>query len=182
MHACSPNAGRGRAAHHHGVGEPAADATCATARFISAPPFGNIVVALAPDRGRTCERRAEYHDLALPPRHALAAFAVAAARRRVDALVHAAHGTLVAARQGGRAHGRVSPRRWSGRCPWSSVHRQQPGEAAQAKRRIAAVTLGHLPPPLVGTDLSGARASSSAWSTNTPRPTAPAAAASGSRG
>ena len=30
-----------------------------------------------------------------------------------------------------------------------------PGEAAQAKRRIAAVTLGHLPPPLVGADLSG---------------------------
>ena len=30
-----------------------------------------------------------------------------------------------------------------------------PGEAAQAKRRIAAVTLGHLPPPLVGAGLSG---------------------------
>src|SRR5258708_7145568 len=29
-----------------------------------------------------------------------------------------------------------------------------PGEAAQAKRRIAAVTIGHLPPPLVGTELS----------------------------
>src|SRR5262249_29764049 len=31
-----------------------------------------------------------------------------------------------------------------------------PGEAAHAKRRIAAVTLGHLPPPLVATGLSGA--------------------------
>jgi cobaltochelatase CobN len=30
-----------------------------------------------------------------------------------------------------------------------------PGEAAQAKRRIAAVTIGHLPPPLVAADLSG---------------------------
>src|SRR6185436_2652143 len=30
-----------------------------------------------------------------------------------------------------------------------------PGEAAQAKRRLAAVTLGHLPPPLVGAGLSG---------------------------
>src|SRR5262249_47638349 len=30
-----------------------------------------------------------------------------------------------------------------------------PGEAAQAKRRIAAVTIGHLPPPLAGTELSG---------------------------
>jgi cobaltochelatase CobN len=30
-----------------------------------------------------------------------------------------------------------------------------PGEAAQAKRRIAAVTIGHLPPPLVSAGLSG---------------------------
>ena len=30
-----------------------------------------------------------------------------------------------------------------------------PGEAAQAKRRIAAVTIGHLPPPLVNTELGG---------------------------
>ena len=30
-----------------------------------------------------------------------------------------------------------------------------PGEAAQAKRRIAAVTIGHLPPPLVATGLAG---------------------------
>ena len=30
-----------------------------------------------------------------------------------------------------------------------------PGEAAQAKRRIAAVTIGHLPPPLVDGGLSG---------------------------
>ena len=35
-----------------------------------------------------------------------------------------------------------------------------PGEAAQAKRRIAAVTIGHLPPPLVGAGLDrGARSS-----------------------
>jgi len=31
-----------------------------------------------------------------------------------------------------------------------------PGEAAQAKRRIAALTIGHLPPPLAGAELSGA--------------------------
>ena len=30
-----------------------------------------------------------------------------------------------------------------------------PGEAAQAKRRIAGVTIGHLPPPLVAGELSG---------------------------
>src|SRR5258708_27269535 len=30
-----------------------------------------------------------------------------------------------------------------------------PGEAAQAKRRIAAVTIGHLPPPLIDAGLAG---------------------------
>src|SRR5262249_23060757 len=30
-----------------------------------------------------------------------------------------------------------------------------PGEAAQAKRRLSAVTIGHLPPPLAGADLAG---------------------------
>src|SRR5262249_57109308 len=30
-----------------------------------------------------------------------------------------------------------------------------PGEAAQAKRRIAAITIGHVPPPLVAGELSG---------------------------
>ena len=47
-----------------------------------------------------------------------------------------------------------------------------PGEAAQAKRRIAAVTLGHLTPPLVGAGLSrGASGSWSGWSTSMRRPT-----------
>ena len=47
-----------------------------------------------------------------------------------------------------------------------------PGEAAQAKRRIAGVTIGHLPPPLVDADFLAMRASSSDWSMNTPRLTA----------
>ena len=51
-----------------------------------------------------------------------------------------------------------------------------PGEAAQAKRRIAAVTIGHLPPPLVKTACPARRASSSGWSTNTRRPTGSTAA------
>ncbi len=38
-----------------------------------------------------------------------------------------------------------------------------PGEAAQAKRRIAGVTIGHLPPPLVaGAPCPATRASSNA--------------------
>src|SRR5215831_3499218 len=36
--------------------------------------FGNIIVALPPDRGRAGHLRADYHDPSLPPRHALIAF------------------------------------------------------------------------------------------------------------
>ena len=57
-----------------------------------------------------------------------------------------------------------------------------PGEAAQAKRRIAGVTIGHLPPPLTSTaDRAATPTSSNSCSTNMRRPTAStAAAASGS--
>src|SRR6202007_2893819 len=58
--------------------------------------YGNMWVALPPDRGRAAERRADYHDPALPPRHALVAFGLWLQHvARVDALIHiGAHGTL----------------------------------------------------------------------------------------
>src|SRR4029077_10431419 len=56
-------------------GSPANDPDARDGAFrFRAHAFGNILVALAPDRGRTQERRADYHDPALPPRHALLAF------------------------------------------------------------------------------------------------------------
>ncbi|TJV36581.1 MAG: cobaltochelatase subunit CobN, partial [Mesorhizobium sp.] len=68
-----------------------------TANFpFRAATFGNITVALAPDRGRSTNRRADYHDPTLPPRHALIAFGLWL-RKTLDvhALVHVgAHGTL----------------------------------------------------------------------------------------
>jgi len=39
-----------------------------------AAEFGNVLVALPPERGRACDRRATYHDPTLPPRHAVLAF------------------------------------------------------------------------------------------------------------
>ena len=53
--------------------------TSASARSTQSFPFraatfGNVTVALAPDRGRSADRRADYHDPTLPPRHALLAF------------------------------------------------------------------------------------------------------------
>jgi cobaltochelatase CobN len=124
-----------------------------------AKTFGNIIVALAPDRGRTTNRRADYHDAALPPRHALVAFGLWLQRHAtVDALVHmGAHGTLEWLPGKAVALTRACfPETVVGALPvFYPFIVSNPGEAAQAKRRIAAVTIGHLPPRLVGAELSG---------------------------
>ncbi|RUV37388.1 cobaltochelatase subunit CobN, partial [Mesorhizobium sp. M7A.F.Ca.MR.148.00.0.0] len=122
-----------------------------------AATFGNVTIALAPDRGRSADRRADYHDPTLPPRHALLAFGLWLRKSLgVHALVHVgAHGTLewlpgktVALSEN------CFPEIVTG--PMPVIYPfivSNPGEAAQAKRRIAAVTLGHLPPPLAGAGL-----------------------------
>jgi cobaltochelatase CobN len=120
---------------------------------------GNIVVVLPPDRGRAAERRVDYHDPALPPRHALTAFGIWLRHvSRADALVHmGAHGTLEWLP--GKAvalSATCFPDAIVGALPvFYPFIVSNPGEAAQAKRRIAAVTIGHLPPPLVAAELSG---------------------------
>jgi cobaltochelatase CobN len=121
--------------------------------------FGRVLVALPPDRGRSGDRRADYHDPARPPGHALVAFGLWLRHvARVDAIVHmGAHGTLewlpgkaVALTPG------CFPQLMVGPLPviYPFIV-SNPGEAAQAKRRIAAVTLGHVPPPLVNAELAG---------------------------
>jgi len=139
-------------------GTPDADPECRGGRFrFRSCVFGNIVVAFAPDRGRTSERRADYHDPSLPPRHALLAFGLWL-QHNVDALVHmGAHGTLEWLP--GKAVALTAacfPEAVVGPLPviYPFIV-SNPGEAAHAKRRIAAVTIGHLPPPLVTTELSG---------------------------
>ena len=120
---------------------------------------GNVMVVLPPDRGRSAERRANYHDPALPPRHALVAFGLWLRHIfKADALVHmGAHGTLEWLP--GKAVALTAacfPEAIVGALPvFYPFIVSNPGEAAQAKRRIAAVTIGHLPPPLVATGLSG---------------------------
>ncbi|MEM7400301.1 MAG: cobaltochelatase subunit CobN, partial [Pseudomonadota bacterium] len=122
--------------------------------------FGNLLAALPPDRGKTTERRADYHDPVLPPRHALLAFGLWLQHEvGADAVLHlGAHGTLewlpghaVALTQA------CFPEAVLGALPvFYPFIVSNPGEAAQAKRRVAAVTIGHLPPPLTGTEMSGA--------------------------
>ncbi len=130
------------------------------ARFISAPSnSASYLVALPPDRGRSAERRADYHDPQLPPRHALVAFGLWLQHVvQADALVHmGAHGTLEWLP--GKAvalSAECFPEIVTGALPviYPFIV-SNPGEAAQAKRRIAGVTIGHLPPPLVAGGLSG---------------------------
>jgi len=121
--------------------------------------FGKLLVALPPDRGRSSQRRADYHDPLLPPRHALVAFGLWLQHvAKADALVHmGAHGTLEWLP--GKAIALTAecfPEIVTGALPviYPFIV-SNPGEAAQAKRRIAALTIGHLPPPLVDGGLCG---------------------------
>jgi cobaltochelatase CobN len=141
-------------------GEPADDADVQHGAFrFRVKKFGKLLVALPPDRGRAAARRADYHDPLLPPRHALVAFGLWLQRvAKVDALVHmGAHGTLEWLP--GKAIALTAecfPEIVTGALPviYPFIV-SNPGEAAQAKRRIAALTIGHLPPPLVDGGLSG---------------------------
>jgi len=141
-------------------GEPADDPNVRDGSFcFRVQKFGKLWVALPPDRGRSAERRADYHDPLLPPRHALVAFGLWLQHvAKVDALVHmGAHGTLEWLP--GKAVALTAecfPEIVTGPLPviYPFIV-SNPGEAAQAKRRIAGVTIGHLPPPLVAGGLSG---------------------------
>lgn len=137
--------------------EAASEAVKGTFAFRHAR-FGNVTVCFAPDRGREGERRAEYHDPSLPPRHSLVAFGMWLREELgCHALVHVgAHGTLEWLPGKTAAISRSCfPEIVTG--PLPVVYPfivSNPGEAAQAKRRIAAVTLGHLPPPLAEAGLT----------------------------
>ncbi|MCA1435263.1 cobaltochelatase subunit CobN [Bradyrhizobium sp. BRP20] len=133
-------------------GAPESDPSCRDGVFhFPGIACGRSIIAVQPERGDAATRDADYHDLARTPRHAYVAFYLWLRQQGCDAVVHmGAHGTL----------------EW---LPGKSVALSQacwpealiddlpviypfivndPGEAAQAKRRIGAVTIGHLPPPL----------------------------------
>ena len=142
-------------------GEPAddrnaiGDAFCF--RFVR---LGSLIVAAQPDRGDARTRKGDYHDLNLPPRHGYVAFHFWLTRNeKVDAIIQlGAHGTLewlpgkaVALSEA------CAPEVLIG--PTPVVYPfivNNPGEAAQAKRRIGAATIGHLTPPLIAAGSHGA--------------------------
>lgn len=122
---------------------------------------GKALIALQPERGTAAARDAEYHDLGRVPCHAYVAFYLWL-RDEADALIHiGAHGTLEWLPGKAVALSAACwPEALTGGLPviYPFIV-NDPGEAAQAKRRIGAVTLGHIPPPLrpSGTPLRLAR-------------------------
>lgn len=133
-------------------GEPETDGAVVDGAFrFAAIRAGNAFVALQPERGATASRDGDYHDLSRCPRHSYVAFYLWLHSQEIDALVHVgAHGTLEWLP--GKAVA-LSDRCWPEALtgPLPVIYPfivNDPGEAAQAKRRIGAVTLGHAPPPL----------------------------------
>ncbi|SDA10527.1 cobaltochelatase subunit CobN [Sphingomonas sp. NFR15] len=113
--------------------------------------IGDSIVALQPERGRPAARTEDYHDLSRCPRHGFVAFYLWLRERGMDALIHVgAHGTLEWLPGKAVALSDVCwPEALTGATPvvYPFIV-NDPGEAAQAKRRIGAVTVGHVPPPL----------------------------------
>lgn len=111
---------------------------------------GKVLVALQPERSRDRDREGEYHDTSRVPCHAYVAFYLWL-RSQVDALVHiGAHGTLEwLPGKAAALSDSCWPESLAGPLPviYPFIV-NDPGEAAQARRRLGAVTLGHLPPPL----------------------------------
>ncbi len=78
-------------------GEAAADPCAIEGAFrFRFARLGKLIVAVQPDRGDPAERKGDYHDMALAPRHAYVAFHFWLTRKeRVDAMIQlGAHGTL----------------------------------------------------------------------------------------
>ncbi|HWL21328.1 MAG TPA: cobaltochelatase subunit CobN [Bradyrhizobium sp.] len=119
---------------------------------------GKMMIAVQPERGEVEHRDADYHDLSRTPCHAYVAFYLWLGSQSIDALIHmGAHGTLEWLPGKSVALSDACwPEALIGNLPviYPFIV-NDPGEAAQAKRRIGAVTIGHLPPPLADSVLPG---------------------------
>ena len=133
-------------------GAPETDPNCRDGAFhFAAIQCGRSIVTVQPERGDATSRDADYHDLGRTPRHAYVAFYLWLREQGIDAVVHmGAHGTLEWLPGKSVALSSACwPEALIGNLPviYPFIV-NDPGEAAQAKRRIGAVTIGHLPPPL----------------------------------
>lgn len=135
-------------------GDPAGDALVVDSAFrVRIVRCGAALVVLQPDRGGRGERKALYHDPDRPPCHGYIAVHLWLRQvERIHALIQmGTHGTAewlpghAVALSPACAPGVVL-----GALPviYPFIV-NDPGEAAAARRRIAAVTIGHLTPPLM---------------------------------
>ncbi|MBD3788078.1 MAG: cobaltochelatase subunit CobN, partial [Sphingomonadales bacterium] len=137
---------------HDTWGPPEADPARRDGAFhFAATRRGAVLVALQPERGLPAAREDDYHDLSRIPRHHYVAFYLWLRAQGLHAAIHmGAHGTLEWLPGKAVALSEACwPEALIGALPLIYPFIvNDPGEAAQAKRRVGAVTLGHLPPPL----------------------------------
>ncbi|MFC3123570.1 cobaltochelatase subunit CobN [Pseudoroseomonas globiformis] len=148
-----------REASHSAWGAPEADPAFREGIFhLRHLRLDRFTLALQPDRGSVLDRRSGHHDPDTPPRHGYIAFHLWL-RENHQALVHlGTHGT--AEWLPGKATA------LSAACTPVALLRglpviypfiaNNPGEAAFAKRRLGAVIIGHLTPPLKSAGSHGA--------------------------
>ncbi|WEJ99694.1 MAG: cobaltochelatase subunit CobN [Candidatus Sphingomonas phytovorans] len=149
-----------RAAMLERWGQPDADPFVRDGAFrLAVHQFGNVAIAVQPARGYNIDPKATYHDPALVPPHAYLAFHVWLDRRfGAQAVVHVGkHGNLEWLP--GKALA-LSRECWPEICagPTPQLYPfivNDPGEGTQAKRRIGAVIVDHLTPPLTRAESYG---------------------------
>jgi cobaltochelatase CobN len=113
---------------------------------------GQTLIAVQPDRGRHADRAVDYHDVRRAPRHGYVAFYLwLKTVKQPHALIHmGAHGTLEWLPGKSVALSAACwPDALTGAVPviYPFIV-NNPGEAASAKRRLGAVTIGHITPPI----------------------------------
>ena len=144
-------------------GAPESDPSFSAGRFcFPCVRAGKVTILFQPDRGALAERKQGYHDVTCAPRHGyVALYAWLRERERIDAMIHlGTHGTLEWLP--GKALA-LSPTCFPEAVlgPVPVIYPfivNNPGEAVQAKRRLSAVTIGHLTPPLTKAGLHGGMA------------------------
>ena len=150
-----------RTATHAAWGPPDADPSVQARQFMLRHiQLGRLVLAVQPDRGSASDRRAGYHDPDTPVRHAYLAFHLWL-RHRVDvhAMLHlGTHGTLewLPGKAAALSDDCLPVALLRGLPVIYPFIVNNPGEAAAAKRRLGAVTIGHMTPPITDAGTHGA--------------------------
>ncbi|MEW9856518.1 cobaltochelatase subunit CobN [Novosphingobium sp. M1R2S20] len=141
-------------------GEPAHDPFVRDGAFrLPVHRFGNVAIAVQPARGYNIDPKQTYHDPALPPPHGYLAFHIWLNRSfGAHAVVHVGkHGNLEWLP--GKAlslSDTCFPEICAGPVPQLYPFIvNDPGEGTQAKRRLSAVVIDHLTPPLTRAESYG---------------------------